>query len=141
MWHEDGTLMELQFSVATVPVVAIGWLDEHHAFRRGNVGQAVIDKLDAMYTRDVANLTRGIHGCPFCNGIDIWRPLSAGRRLLGHAELWVPDVGGDKIYAAPDLVIHYCAEHEYCPPIEFVESVMSFDLSCDWYSTQHGATS
>ncbi len=41
---------------------------------------------------------------------------------LGSAEIWVIANDG-KIFACPDLILHYIVDHNYLPPEEFIEAV------------------
>ena len=43
---------------------------------------------------------------------------------LGSAEMTVKGKDG-KIYAAPNLIYHYMAAHDYDPPKEFVEALLA----------------
>ncbi len=46
-----------------------------------------------------------------------------GELVLGSAEIRVFGSNG-VTYAAPDMIYHYVAEHEYKPPDEFIEAVL-----------------
>ena len=43
---------------------------------------------------------------------------------LGSAEIRVKGKDG-KVYAAPTLIYHYVAAHDYDPPKEFVEALLA----------------
>ncbi len=47
-------------------VVNVGWLDDQHAFPQGEVSDAILAKLFALW-RDPVNLARGKHSCQFCH--------------------------------------------------------------------------
>lgn len=47
-------------------------------------------------------------------------------RRVGYYELRVWGQDG-KVYAAPSLIFHYMNEHNYEPPKEFINAVMSSD--------------
>jgi hypothetical protein len=53
------------------------------------------------------------------------RPISqeVEGHLLGSAEIRIPGKG--KVYAAPDLVVHYVGKHGYQPPPEVVAAIRS----------------
>lgn len=46
---------------------------------------------------------------------------------LGSAEIRVKAKDG-RIYAAPNLIYHYVAEHDYDPPKEFIEALLQRSL-------------
>ena len=96
-------------------IVNIGWLDPSHPFPTGPTSHEFQAKLGKLCERRV-NQTRGFHLCPFCKGRD--RPSSSCEmRVAGDA----------KVYAAPSLVHHYVAVHDYRPPHEFIAAVLEFD--------------
>lgn len=45
--------------------------------------------------------------------------------VLGCAEIRVLSADMQKVYAAPNLIIHYILNHGYLPPLEFVEAVIN----------------
>jgi hypothetical protein len=105
-------------------VLNVGWLDVEHEFSKREASE---DLLDALFEKicPPVNITRGFHHCPFCNqssfGVIVTRKgVSA---TLGSAEVWVEAKDG-KIYAAPDMIYHYVAEHAYCPPQEFIDALL-----------------
>jgi hypothetical protein len=99
----------------------VGWLDEHHAFPIRPPTERHLDLLWAHCSVLVLP-TRGFHDCPFC--AEQRRSLvRAGKRLrLGSAELRVFGNEGD-VFAAPNLIFHYVAEHHYAPPPEFLRAL------------------
>jgi hypothetical protein len=106
-------------------VVNIGWLDAGHEYPRGSVPDAFLARLFDLCASPV-NRTRGYHLCPFCAVKKMGLPAALGGRkvTLGSAEIRVPASDG-KAYAAPDLIFHYVRDHEYQPPDEFVDAVLS----------------
>jgi hypothetical protein len=104
-------------------VLNIGWLDVSHPFPKKKAPESF---LDALFERclDRVCQTRGHHRCPFCRapsfGVEASR--KGARTTLGSAEIRVKGKEG-KTYAAPDLIYHYVAEHDYAPPEEFVDAV------------------
>ena len=53
------------------------------------------------------------------------RVFKYGREtFLGSAEIRVQGKEG-KVYAAPTLIYHYVAAHDYDPPQEFVEALLA----------------
>ena len=97
--------------------VNIGWLDRFHPFPTGPTSEEFRDKLGRLCARRVKR-TRGLHHCPFCKGRE--RPASS-------SEMRVASAG--RVYAAPSLVHHYVAAHDYRPPDEFVAAVLAWDES------------
>lgn len=104
-------------------VLNVGWLDEQHPYRTGQVDLVVTEKLRWLAQEHSVRRTRGRHQCPFC-AQDGQEPIV--KRPLGMAEVWVPRAGG--FFAAPELVIHYIQAHGYCPPDEFLNAVRSVDM-------------
>jgi hypothetical protein len=121
----------LPFSLHSVECV--GWLDSLHPYAQGRVLADVVERLSAIIQRRNSifdahvNVVRGVHPCNFC-GDDVSIVDHSGRRaLLGISELRLPFQAG--YVAAPSLVLHYIAEHHYCPPDSFVRAI--FDVSLD----------
>lgn len=105
----------------------IGWLDIHHPFPRRNASEELLDALfERCLQYDV--LTRGCHICEFCDEQKRGETLTVRRHgreaWLGSAEITVEGKDG-KIYAAPNLIYHYVARHDYDPPQEFVEALLA----------------
>ncbi|MCH0561409.1 hypothetical protein [Streptomyces sp. MUM 16J] len=103
----------------------VGWLASNHGYTKGLVDDRVVEALKILGIA-YENQMRGIHHCEFC---DAGRPFYlAGpdgetKVLLGSAEIRA--VGGDGIcYAAPNLILHYIVEHQYCPPEEFCQAAV-----------------
>ncbi|PZF73900.1 DUF7919 family protein [Taibaiella soli] len=118
-------------------VLHIGWLEPEHDYEKGEVDEKVVKKLIALHDREATCLTRGVHLCGFCPPERGWVYLQEGKhRILGHAEIWVPNNDQAKTFAAPSLIIHYILEHGYRPPQEFIDAVMGFDLNSDWSGDQ-----
>jgi hypothetical protein len=99
--------------------VNVGWLDRRHPFPTGPTSARFRAQLLWLCRRRVKR-TRGLHRCEFCQGRD---------RSHGSAEIRV--CGGDRVYAAPELVYHYVAAHGYLPPAGFVAAVLAWDGSRD----------
>jgi hypothetical protein len=117
----------LKFSYITVKdkVLNIGWLGAGFEFPKGQVEKSIVDFLKYLCLFPV-NVMRGCHFCEFCDHEDPPRILVEGSSIgLGGAEIWVPGKPG-LVYAAPNLIIHYIQEHEYCPPDEFLEAVSNY---------------
>jgi hypothetical protein len=93
----------------------VGWLDRSHPYSTGATSPEFQHKLARLCAQPVRQ-TRGLHRCPFCHGRD---------RPGGSAEIRVG--AGGRIYAAPTLVHHYVAAHNYRPPDEFIAAVLAWD--------------
>ncbi len=109
-----------------VQVANIGWLEREQPFQTGAVDAMVCLLLEEYYEALRANKMRGIHGCSLCS-CESSEPsiqVKGKRVLLGASELWVPGVAG-RVFAAPDLIIHYLQSHSYRPPTEFITAVLS----------------
>lgn len=112
--------------------VSIGWLDRKHAFTRGKTSEVFKQSL-LVYCANSVNGMRGFHQCHFCNHSQdslLMKPVCAhiyGKKvLLGSAEIRV--IYGESVYAAPNLIYHYVAEHDYKPPQEFIDAVLNGPL-------------
>jgi hypothetical protein len=116
-------------------VYNIGWLDSNSIFDTGDFAKSTLQKLISLEEKFRTNQTRGTHECNFCDDFSEGDYIISGEKMfLGSAELWIPNKGKTKIYAAPDLILHYIYTHSYLPPIEFIEAVNDFDPLSDWNS-------
>ena len=105
-------------------VLNVGWLDRQHPFPKNKASEALLDALFESCFHTV-NGTRGYQECQFCSapsfGLEVSRK---GRKMkLGSAEIRVSGKGG-RVYAAPNLIYHYVAEHDYEPPKEFIDALL-----------------
>ena len=94
---------------------AIGWLAAGHPFATG-VTPGLVERLaDHLSSADrwLPVMSFGVHFCEFCSG---------GKRIGGSQNLIVPH--RERIYVAPELVLHYVRDHGYRPPEEFVRALM-----------------
>jgi hypothetical protein len=103
----------------------VGWLGEGHEFRREKASEQLLDRLWSYCHISVAQM-RGIHPCEFCppDGLSYFGQRNGEKLLLGSSEIRVFGKAG-VIYAAPTLIYHYAAEHDYRPPDEFVEALLN----------------
>jgi hypothetical protein len=114
-------------------VLRVGWLDPGHPFSTTKAESALLQKLERFYEYRV-NQTRGVHICLLCpeskrkaKGPDANSATILRRKItLGSAEIRVPGRPGI-VYACPDLVYHYISDHDYHPPDQFIEAVMSMN--------------
>jgi nucleoside phosphorylase len=106
-------------------LLAVGWLDPSSPFHRGHIEPGIVEKL-AKLKRKPVNLTRGFHMCPFCK-YERERNAFMYPERAGNGEIRVKGQNG-LVYAAPVLICHYVAEHEYRPPDEFLDAVRELAL-------------
>ena len=123
MHFVDLTPYEYSAKRSIVHVYNIGWIEDAGQCRIGLTDPQVSFILEYYYTDLIANLTRGHHGCALCGSREPRLVYEDRRIILGAAELWIPSEQG-KIFAAPDLVIHYLRDHSYAPPDEFIVAVL-----------------
>lgn len=92
--------------------VNIGWLDEHHNFKKGTVPSGLIEKL-----KDAPKIAQnlGYHNCPFCE--------KQSRETMSDNVKMI--IGRGVVYCFPDLIRHYITEHHYKPPQEFIDDAMN----------------
>ena len=109
MWIED-------FSPYTdsARIVAVGWLERGHQYPVGQVSAEVFAKLRALLVDPwQPAAAAGAHQCDLC----LHEPEKAGTR-----NLFVP--GEQRIYVAPELILHYVNAHWYQPANEFCDAVL-----------------
>ena len=116
---------------------AIGWL-EKRGFKTGKVAKQCIAALVESLQRGIFNDGyRGFHSCALCGKFQPefkWKR----RRIVapGHGHYLVQH--RQIVYMAPGMLLHYIIDHDYCPPIEFLEAAMNGrflseeDLIIDW---------
>jgi hypothetical protein len=118
----------------TSDALNVGWLDQGQPFPTADPAPEFVERLLYLCVRRRENVTRGWHLCQFCPR----RPdlemhglpdpaevaIDGERHFLGDAEIHVP--GRGVTYYAPNLIVHYVAEHQYAPPEEFVAAVLQY---------------
>jgi hypothetical protein len=105
--------------------LAIGWLDPHFDYPRGDVPGPFLDRLAEITSNpgDQGFMYFGRHFCALsaeCRDYssshpDLRFPVSSGR------ELFVPFHGC--LFVSPENVGHYIVAHGYAPPPQFIEAV------------------
>lgn len=96
-------------------ILNVGWLDDRRPFSVGPTSQAFQDALLELCKRPII-LHRGFHICCYCRE-QRQSPKGNGQiRVLSSKGIW---------YAAPTLIHHYVSEHEYSPPTDFLDAVLS----------------
>jgi len=102
----------------------IGWLAADIEFQIAVADPAFVERL-WRFCRISIGQTRGLHECELCRSSEANSVCLKGEKLLlGSAEIRVLSRKGET-YAAPNLVYHYVTAHNYSPPAEFVEAVLS----------------
>ncbi|WP_052867924.1 DUF7919 family protein [Streptomyces niger] len=118
-------LSRYSYDQSSRDMLNVGWLSAEHRYRKGLVDERVVEALSILCA-SYENQMRGVHHCEFC---DADRPFVFGgpagdtKVLLGSAEIRVEGESGT-CYAAPNLVLHYITEHQYCPPEEFCQAAV-----------------
>ncbi|MFV5991379.1 hypothetical protein ACNPQM_02655 [Streptomyces sp. NPDC056231] len=103
-----------------VSVVNVGWLARGRRYPKGVAPAGLVETLKHMRRTHRAQQTRGLHSCPWC----AYRLFGARADCpQGSAEIRV--MGREIAYAAPELISHYVEGHDYLPPDNFVEAVLS----------------
>lgn len=102
----------------------VGWLGPESVFERGSTGQEFKDALAKLVVKQQVHLIRGFRRCGLCGEIRVRVEHGSKSRVLGNSEIRVTGENGT-VYAAPSLIAHYVEAHEYLPPNEFIEAVLS----------------
>jgi len=139
MYYPDLTPYVYGAEPGDEPALNVGWLDSAYEFPKGDPPVGFLDRLRVV-ARTGVKQTRGFQVCQFCPdpcasfSLGAW---SAEDRAVyqacfadGHyssAELRVRGNDG-RVYASPEMLIHYVAAHSYLPPPAFVDAVMRTDL-------------
>jgi hypothetical protein len=114
-------------------VINIGWLSSKITFRTGNSPDELTSKLIRLIKESAFSKTKVVMGrwdgtftCPLCE-IDNWE-IQKRIPYIGNAEVWIPSVFRQGFYyASSTWICHYILDHQYLPPDEYIESVLSFD--------------
>ena len=95
--------------------VNVGWLSSVVDYEQGDTSSTFLKRLTLLCKNPPGRYaTMGFHACEFCG------------RFLGGSEIRV--IAPDKVYAAPVLVFHYVEAHNYRPPQEFIDAVLTAPL-------------
>ncbi|MFF2507437.1 hypothetical protein ACFVTY_29255 [Streptomyces sp. NPDC058067] len=106
------------------PTLNIGWLDREYEYTKGPTPTGLIDAL-ANLTRNPVNVHRGMHFCNLCPDFQTAREkTSRGTTFIGSGEVRVPGQNG-VIYTSPTMIVHYVEAHNYLPPREYCEAVLT----------------
>jgi hypothetical protein len=123
-------------------VLNVGWLGSNVDFETGEPPHDFVNKLMGLMEvssppssqKLVMGIWRGIFRCPLCGitSLDIQENWEIKRKLsgLGIAELWVPSISRKGMYySSSTWICHYIIDHQYLPPAEYIESVLTLDKS------------
>lgn len=92
----------------------IGCIDIQSSYNIGNMADEFLEKL-WKYLKYPFNMTRG--------NSPLEVNFNNDTRVIGFSEIRV--VGNDLVkYAAPDLILHYIINLNYCPPQNFIDAVL-----------------
>lgn len=112
----------------------VGWLSSDYEFNRSSPVEnprhsRFLDNL-ALYVERPVIVHRGIHACDFCGiGFDsVPCETHQGRELrLGYA-VSAALGEGNQVFVFPTLIFHYVVAHNYQPPDEFIQAVLTQPL-------------
>ena len=130
-------LQALERSLSYIPdlterfgLTRVGYMVGGYSYTRGAASKTFFDHLVTLVAYPAYGRSLGYHTCDLgrCGrgqGLSRKRMMFRyhGRTLtLGDSDILVP--GGDTIYCAPSLILHYIRCHRYAPPPRFVEAVL-----------------
>jgi hypothetical protein len=109
-------------------VLNVGWLSVDQDYRRGPTPAGLLSRLEELVQSPV-RVHRGLHLCEFCPpprryehlGKPMFEPAPG---TAGTGQIRVQGANG-LVYAAPVLITHYIGTHDYLPPQEFIDAVLS----------------
>lgn len=108
----------------------VGWLDGASSYNKGVISEDVRYKLSWL-SANIFVPMGGRHKCALCQKQEHQVHVGGVRRVLGSDVIVVPGIktfGGQPLYLAPNLIYHYCCDHQYLPPDEFLHAINSLDL-------------
>lgn len=110
-------------------ILNIGWLEKNREFnveKDKTLSLKIVEKLWEQWNKREVK-TRGFHVCDLCEHQEFPLTLqdpNGNVCSVGSAEFRILGKGG-VVYAAPDMILHYILEHDYRPPNEFVDCILS----------------
>jgi hypothetical protein len=114
-YTKDGAIWGLQ---------NVGWLDADHPFETKEPSEEFLDAL-WQFCHVAAEPARGGHSCEICKHKNFHKEDRHGESLyLGGAQIRVFTTSGN-MYAAPNLIYHYVRKHQYDPPDDFIDGVLT----------------
>jgi len=96
-----------------VQVRSVGWLGRVVP-TEGAMSSGVFEALRALRERAFHGCgDLGVHECEICG------------QYQDSGELWLD--AGDIRYVVPAMILHYCEEHSYLPPEEFMQALLAWN--------------
>lgn len=117
-WFADGSSCSYFGPWKTPILVAAGWLDQAHEVPRGELparDRDVVRALPDLMKSFPGPLFKGGHACNLCRG-----ELADRTVPWGAHNIYVP--ASQRMWVAPELIVHYVDEHRYVPPHAFVQA-------------------
>jgi hypothetical protein len=102
-------------------VLNVGWLEKGQPIPMGETPEAFRAGLAELCDNKSIHHCMGHHVCEFCLDAS-WHDRYFND--MGNGEIWVRSADGIW-YVAPRLIVHYVLKHDYCPPPEFVEAILT----------------
>jgi hypothetical protein len=136
-YFADLSTYETDFGLAIPGVLNIGWLGARSDFKKGEAPKDFVDKLKRLINASssdslklVMGIWRGTFNCPLCSigNNDIQKNWEIQEEIanLGNAEIWIPSCHRKGVYySSSTWLCHYIIDHQYLPPAEYIESVLS----------------
>lgn len=121
MYFRDLTSYQYCLPFPLHGILNVGWLSPEHSYTKGVVDAGSISEIKFLAIYAAAHVMRGYHYCEFCGCEPPRIKIGNDMLELGFAELLVRDEGG-RMYAAPNLLVHYIETHNYRPPDAFFEA-------------------
>lgn len=131
----------------SVPLRAVGWLEDPHPFSVGVAPDGLLPKLKTLVDQTRRELShhmfRGFEVCSICEAqghvpliVDVSEPGRRNRADASQENLFMtgdPNVywsqenliipGDGEVFAAPGGIVHYIEKHGYLPPSTFITAV------------------
>ena len=107
-------------------LVAIGWLNPVYDYPVGDVSIDFSIRIERFCTKPLIR-TFGAEFCSLCGVEEVVQiQLQSGKKftLYGANEIRILSLDRSKVYAAPDILLHYIVYHYYAPPQEFIDAVL-----------------
>ena len=151
MYYRDLSMIPNTMHGSVLSGKAVGWLSCKYPYPKGKMSVSFLEKL-SLFCCAAQFYYMGYHFCEFCNGPEDrvfgdWRELDDddppsiklptcgdSQHRLGSGDIVV--FGPEEIYIAPDLICHYVLDHDYLPPAEFIQAVLScpFPDSAEYFA-------
>ncbi|WP_257387464.1 hypothetical protein [Tahibacter caeni] len=125
-YYEDFAPYRYEGSETISRISRVGWIRADESFTSGRVPPSLIKKL---YLAKLSTLPVNFHFHKTRSGIPCTL-CEPGNRASFSSELLIPrvDLPGS-FFGSQSMIDHLITDHGYKPPDEFIDSVMSLDLS------------